>query len=501
MNQNNVIKITNTANLPALNIKSQLTMNIDSNSPIKQIVNIEATLIESQTEAMNGKAIIKGVIGVKVVYVDHDNMFNTLSDMVNFTETLSNDKLNNNCQVSVTNSQFNTDFYNDEKSLKINLDGNIEFTCNTNIELNCFANLNNNLITKKTSLPAWSCTEKVDKSSNYNYNLKLDNKINKMLSCESKVILDDTKCYDGYIVISGQIINNIMCEIEGDPNYIKLYSTNTPFRCEVEASSCDANCAADLTSYINMNNTQISTEIEENYTKFDFDYEIVTSGYIYKNINIDIIQDAYSLEHSIELVNGTYDICDRTPYLRSSENVDLELSLADEIIIDEILGMVNTSASVTQYVIEDNSILVEGVINGNLLYFNERRDIEHLPTQLPYSINLKQDVSNDICGARLNLIPTACKCKIKRGNTLIIDYEISIGGTIYTKSSISLIEDIKPGEAFNYNDIAFQIYLARSGESSWDLCKRLHITNDQLHEYNKETPAGYAGGEKVIVYR
>ncbi len=501
MNQNNVIKITNTANLPVLNIKSQLTMNIDSNSPIKQVVNIEACLIESQAESMNGKAVVKGVIGVKVIYVDYDNMFNTLSDTINFTETLSNDKLSNSCQITITNSQFITDFYNDDRSLKINLEGNLECFCNLNSELNCFNNFNSNLVTKQISLPAWSCVEKLDKSSSYNFGFKLDGKINKMLSCESKLTLDDSKCYDGYIVISGQIINNITCEIDGEPNYIKLYSNTTPFKCEVEASSCDTDCVADLSSYINMNNTQISTEIEENYTKFDLEYSIVTSGYVYKNINLDVIQDAYSLESAIELVNTTYDICERVPYLKTTENVDLELSLAEEINIDEILGMVNTSASVTQYVVNDNVVLIEGVINGNLLYLDENRDIKHLSTQLPYSISLKQDIINEVCAARLNVVPTACKCKIKRGNTLMVDYEVCVSGTIYTKSSVSMIEDVKLGEEFNYNDIAFQIYLARSGESSWELCKRLHITNEQLCEHNKETPTTYAGGEKIIVYR
>lgn len=501
MNQNNVIKVANTYNLPTLNIKSQLSMNIDSNSPIKQVINIETCLIEAKTESMNGKAIIKGVIGVKVIYIDYDNMFNTISDTINFTETLNSDKLTTDCQIAITNSQFVTDFNNDEKLLKLNLDGNIECFCNLNNGLNCLNDFNNSLITKKTILPAWSCVQKIDKSSTYNFEFKVDGKINKMLSCESKLILDDNKCYDGYVVISGQIINSVICEIDGEPNCLKLYSNSTPFKCELEANSCDAECVSDLTSYINMNNTQISTEIEDNYTKFDFEYSIITNGYIYKTVNVDIIQDAYSLDSELELISGTYNICERAHYIKTSENVDSEISLAEDINIDEILGMVNTSSSITQYVINDNNVLIEGVINGNLLYLDENRDVKNLFTQLPYSISIKQDISNEICGARLNVVPTACKCKIKRGNILTIDYEICVSGTIYTQNSITLIENIKYGKPFNYSDIAFQIYLARTGESSWELCKRLHITNEQLCESNKETPTTYAGGEKIIVYR
>ena len=84
---------------------------------------------------------------------------------------------------------------------------------------------------------------------------------------------------------------------------------------------------------------------------------------------------------------------------------------------------------------------------------------------------------------------------------LMVDYEICIAGTMYTKKPITLIENVKFGESYNYNDIAFQIYIARPGESTWELCKRLRVTNEQLCEYNKETPTTYAGGEKIIVYR
>ena len=56
-------------------------------------------------------------------------------------------------------------------------------------------------------------------------------------------------------------------------------------------------------------------------------------------------------------------------------------------------------------------------------------------------------------------------------------------------------------QSLNYGDVAFQIYVARANESCWDVCKRLHITPEKLMECNKENPAIYLGGEKIIVYR
>ena len=65
----------NANNLPTLNFKSQTNLNIDSNTHIKQVLNIETCLIDSQIEAISNKAIVKGSIGIKVIYMDTDNMY------------------------------------------------------------------------------------------------------------------------------------------------------------------------------------------------------------------------------------------------------------------------------------------------------------------------------------------------------------------------------------------------------------------------------------------
>lgn len=501
MDENNVIKISNTTNLPTLNIKSQLNMNIDSNTHIKHVLNIETCLIDLQIEPMSNKSLFKGVIGVKVMYVDTDNMFNTLSDTISFSETLNSEIISTDSQICISNYQFTTDFDNDEKMLRVNIDGTIECVCNTNKGLSVFNSSNDDLITKKSVLSTQCCIQQISKTTNYDFDFKLDSKISKILSCDSKIIVEDVKCYDGYVVLSGQIINGIVCEIESEINYIKLINNSTNFKCEIEANGCDNDCIADLSSYININSTQITTDINENGTHFNFEYSIIVNGYLYKNINLDIVDDVYSLDGSIELISGEYKMCKKLPYFKFNESVDTEITLADELNIDEILGMINTNSNITQHLIKDDMVTIEGVIGGNLLYLDENKEIKHLTTQLPYSINIKQDLKTDVCGVQLSVIPTACKCKIKRGNTLMVDYELCVCGSIYTQTSTSLVESIKYGKVFDYGDIAFQIYLARSGESSWDLCKRLHITQEQLLENNKETPTNYVGGEKIIVYR
>lgn len=499
MEENNVTKIANVMNLPPLNVKSQLNINIDSNTNIKQILNIETNLIESQIEAMFNKVIVKGTVGVKVLYTDTDNIYNTISESASFSESIIVEGVTSDCQIDINNAQFLPEFSNDEKSLRITLDGNIECFCSLNSNLNYFNQNDDNLIVKKSVLQTNTCVQKINKSATHNYDFKLDVAINKLLSCDSKISVDEVKCYDGYVLLIGQMINSIIYETSA--NNIQVYTNSSPLKCEFEASLCDNDCMADVLALVDISNTQISTDIGDSFTKFDIEYSIKCCGHIYKSVNADIIEDVYSTTNEIEIVNNNYNLCKKMPYFKYVENVDAEITLADELNIEQIIGMINTSSTITQSSIKEGGLNVEGVINGNLLYSDENGETKHLATQLPYSINVKQENYDSICAMRLNANPISCRCKIKRGNILTLDYELCISGNLYSQTHVSLIDNIKYGEPINYGDIAFQIYLARPNESCWNLCKRLHVSQEKLALYNKENPATYNGGEKIIVYR
>ena len=47
----------------------------------------------------------------------------------------------------------------------------------------------------------------------------------------------------------------------------------------------------------------------------------------------------------------------------------------------------------------------------------------------------------------------------------------------------------------------YQIFIAKQGETMWDLCKRIKISPENISQYNKDLPLVMNGGEKVIIKR
>ena len=83
-----VSKVTYAKNLNKQNFSASISIPIDTNVNIKTILQIDSYLFDEKVECGNGKAIMSGKIGVKVLYVDKDNITNTITDSLTFSETI-----------------------------------------------------------------------------------------------------------------------------------------------------------------------------------------------------------------------------------------------------------------------------------------------------------------------------------------------------------------------------------------------------------------------------
>ena len=68
-------KITYVKNLARQNLNLTINTPIDSNADIKKIININTYVYDKKIETASNKAIISGKIGVKILYIDTDNIY------------------------------------------------------------------------------------------------------------------------------------------------------------------------------------------------------------------------------------------------------------------------------------------------------------------------------------------------------------------------------------------------------------------------------------------
>lgn len=501
MDNLNNSKMLHAFSLPNANFKTQMNINIDADTHIKNIINCNAYLFDLTTESFSNKCIIKGKVGVKVVYVDLDNMLNAVTNTTDFSETVQSQDLTSDCQVYCYNEQLTSEYSFDDRSLKVGVNVNLKLFSTIDLNMNMSNTSTEDLIIKNHQMNVDYRLENISNSYTDNLEITLPYRVNKVLSIDLKPCLQRVECEDGYLTVEGQTIYRLICEIEGEEREcLKTYCQSSPFKYQIKAEKSTPDSMAHIILKTNPNNVEFTSELNDNETTIKVDYEILAMGYLYATYEITCPDDLYSTKNELDLTFSSREFCKLSPVMNFQVAFDGEIQLGEDTNIDEIIDLTNLSTLITQTYTSKNKLTFEGVAYANLIYFNEDKDIKLLNVEFPFSVSKENNNDCDeIIDCDMTIISQ--KCKIKRGSTLLIDLEADVCAYTMTRKKENILEKINYKNELSYGDIAFQILIAKENETLWDFCKRAHCKKETIESTNKEIPPVFQGGEKIVIFR
>ena len=116
----NSTKITFANNLSAVSFNTIISIPIDSNVNIKTILDISSYVYDEKVECVNGKAVVTGKVGLKLIYIDTDNMTNTISDNQSFSESFSDASITKDSYITLNNITIQNTVLSNDGILKVN---------------------------------------------------------------------------------------------------------------------------------------------------------------------------------------------------------------------------------------------------------------------------------------------------------------------------------------------------------------------------------------------
>jgi len=497
-----IFKVAYTKNMNKLSFNTTITIPIDSNASIKRIINVQTYLYDQKVECGNGKAIISGKIGAKVLYLDTDNITNTVADNTSFSETYLDNSISSETYLNIFNSNIANNILSTEGNLKINCDVNMFPMAYINLPISNNINENEMLITKKSEILTNTIQKLVNTKFEHTSNLESNDEILKILCNNSYLACEKISAENGYAIVEGKIISTVLYEATNqNETYFKELKEVTNFKQDVEIENLKKDDDLDLSLILDPSCVEISTDTEDNKTIVSITNTIKVCGVVLRNINMEIVDDLYSVENDIETTKTAREYTKQSHPTSISEVVSNEVSLLDdEPAIDDILANLNITPEITNTYIKDNQIFVEGIIGSNLTYIDENKEYKSKQLEVPFVINTKIETSTLGCvHSTISIVDT--KLKIKRGTIIEIDYSLFVNLSVYEKETHEIIDGFTIGKPLDFSKYDFQIFIAKQGESMWDLCKRIKISPNEIHKHNKNLPMIMEGGEKIIIKR
>ncbi len=495
------VKVTYAKNIEKHNFSLVVSLPIDNNANIKTILNVSSHLFDEKVECAAGKAVVSGKVGVKVLYIDTDNITNTVTDSLTFSEQIADSNITADCFLNLGDVNLVNSVLESAGALKINCDITFAPTLYLNLALpqnNTFENL----IVKKSEITTNTIAGFVNTNFDYTTNFETKDSISKVLYYNAYFTPNSVAAFDGYAVVEGKLFAQLVYETaEGEETKIKELTDNFNLKSEVRLDGVDKDCALDLTFALDKSKFNLNTEIEDNNCVVTVTHTICARGAMLKPVALDLVDDVYSVDNEVETSLTSREFLCEPQKECAQDSVSGEISLADnEPAIDEIVCNLDIQPELTNTYIKDGEIFVEGLVSSQLVYVDENKECRTKNCELPFVINTKIQAESAEC-AHAQISVCDCRAKAKRGTIIELEYALNICVCCFQKQTHEMIDNINLGKPLNFSEYDYQIFLAKPNETMWQLCKRIKTTPDNLQLFNKDLPPILDGGEKIIIKR
>ena len=500
--EKDTLSITYAKNLEKHNFSSTLNLQIDSKVNIKTVLNVNCYIFDERIESASGKAVISGKLGVKVLYIDTDNITNTLTEVQPFSETVIDNSITADCYIMLTNISNLCQEISTDSTLKVECNISFVPVVYVNLAIPYRLNLDEQTICRNSNFTTNTIVNKIDTSFNYTTNLETQNNISKILNSNSRFSLVNTTAQDGYAIVEGKLFTCVIYETEeNEETKIKQLCDVFNIKTDIELSELKQDSILNLSFTLDNSSESITTELEDGNSIITINHQVKVKGLELKEISVDCVEDLYSTKNELEISKSSREFICETNSNCFSESIIGELSLnKDEPIIEEIIANLNPNAEITNTYVKNNTIHFEGLVNSTVIYIDESKELKSKVVEIPFVINTKIE-SEILPTNRINITLNTSKIKARRGTIIEVEYDMDVCLGLFKTSHKDLIDNVTVGKLLDFSQYDYQIYIARPNESVWELCKRVKCHPDDLSKCNKEIPATYTGGEKVIIKR
>ncbi len=501
MVENNLTQTCFAKNLNKLNFSSLISVSVDANANIKTVLNTDCYLFDCAVECVAGKMIVSGKVGVKVLYIDTDNITNTVSDSQSFSESLVDESITADSIINICNQTTNCTVMQTEGGLKINCEVCISPVMYLNLNVNTGAGSYDNLIVKKCEVDTCVIDQPIDCEFNYTTSLETKDNVSKILLYNAHFTPTKVSALDGSVVVEGKLFSKLLYEtLNESESEIKELNNCFTIKTDVPAN-VSSESLLDVSFCLDGSKQEIETEMDDGNNVVVVKHSIRMCGVSARTLSIDLVDDMYSLENELELnfVNKNFYKLEQVCYV--SESVSGEIAIDDdETAIDSIIANCNIMPEITNSYIKDDCLVVEGIVSSQVIYLDENKEYKTKLTELPFIINTNIKMEKPDC-LHISVNITDENAKVKRGTIIALDYSLEICLNHYTSETRQLVDNFTLNAPINFGDYDYQIFIAKPNETMWDICKRIKVSPDNISNCNPNLPQTFLGGEKVIIKR
>ena len=433
-------------------------------------------------EINEGKIRLDGGVNTYIVYRadDENNSVRSLNVNLDFTQMIDmeNARPEMNLDVKVTLKNIECKVINGRKiNVKAFIEAEVKISSNEDIQVINGVNLAG-IQTLNKSLNVNSLVGRGTVRTYAKDTLVIDNidNLSEIMKVDLKLLNKDIKVSYNKVLAKADL--NVKILYLTEDNRINSVQSTIPVMSFIDIENVTEEDSYN-TEYEIKNLVIKPNNVDEHSIYVEVELEVTCE--VYKNQEINLIQDMYSPKTSISFTQKQINVMEKR------ENTKATCSIREKQILPEIgankIYDVETMVNITKQTLLNDRILYEGEVSLNYI-FNEEQGIGTKKTTIPFNHSIEFKGVNPNSNIITNMDIVTQDFVVTTDGEVEVKLDLEFNVTLIDTVEINIIDDINEEENRGNNNCSLVIYYAKAGDTIWKIAKKFGSTTDEIIRVN-----------------
>lgn len=484
----------------------------DSKADIDRIVTQDGRIEIVETNLLNGKLLVKGMLHFEMLYMSHEGsqLVHSIQGKIPFDEMVNMDSVGESDSIRVKweLEDVNSSLINSRKisvkallMLRCSAWGKRELELPVNVQgtekLPCQyedINLTELIVAKKDLLRI---------KENFHLSAGKEN-IDQILYSHITLQNIEVRAQERQIMIRGEMCLFVLYREQSEEQRVVFFEGQQPFYNTVECEECGEKRLVQMDMELQSKEVQVKQDEDGEERGLEAELALNLDFGVYEERTLSYLKDMYSLER--ELLPNRIHTKYRHLLFQNSFQKRINEQMALEVPKNPISQICHSRGCVQVDEIEwrEEGIVIEGSVEIKILYLGKQEEwpMGEVKLSVPFShvmdgVGNKENKSFEV-KPRLEQLAVS----LIGPETVEVKLLLTMEASIYQQLGLEVIDSLeeKEWDADKFKQMPDMVgYLVRPEDNLWSVAKRFYTTEEAILECNQIKDKKLVSGEKILI--